>query len=260
MIRKAKELKRIARGNLLGNYIPMMKAYLLTSLISLLVEMPFSMQRTQAPLSPQNIIYIVAVALIGVATMVLVCGQYKMHLSLVRTGKCTIADLFMPLTTHPDRYILTALILLGFTLVCLVPSLVAAVIVYKSAELPALLLALLLAIVSIVLYVYVTILFGMVYFILLDNPDMTAWEALKTAKQFIRSHKKDFLYLQCSFIGLLLLSLLTLGLAMFWVNPYMTQTQTLFYLDVKGELDGIITARRAAETTPEPKPTLDLYA
>ena len=38
---------------------------------------------------------------------------------------------------------------------------------------------------------------------------------------------------------------------MLWIDPYMTQTVTLFYLDIKGELNTIQEERRKSET-PEP--------
>lgn len=106
MKRKVKELKRIARKNLTGNYTLLIKAFIWTNALVMLVETPFSMLRTEALWSSQNIIYLIALILIHIISIILVCGQYKMHLSLARNGKADFKDYFSLLKNQPDRYIL----------------------------------------------------------------------------------------------------------------------------------------------------------
>ena len=51
---------------------------------------------------------------------------------------------------------------------------------------------------------------------------------------------------------MLLLVGISFGTAIFWVQPYMVQTTTLFYLEVKGELDEVLEKRKAGPS-PEPE-------
>ena len=51
---------------------------------------------------------------------------------------------------------------------------------------------------------------------------------------------------------MLLLVGLTFGVGILWVQPYMVQTTTLFYLDVKGELPEVLENRKKNGPTPEP--------
>lgn len=252
MKRKAKELKRIARGNLMGNYVTLIKAYILATGIATLIEFPFSMLQTVELWSTQNIIYYVAVILINILAIILVCGRYKMHLSLARTGKIDLADLFAPIKKQPDRYILSNFILFGISLISMLPTFAGLAIVYFYDSLTWLFVALILNIIGMVLSMYISLTYNLVFYILLDNPDLSPVQALKATRQLVYTHKKRYLYMQFSFLGMLLIAGLSFGIGMLWVEPYMTQTVTLFYLDIKDELDTVQTERRKAEETPEP--------
>ena len=89
-------------------------------------------------------------------------------------------------------------------------------------------------------------------FFILDNPEITIVSALKATRMMLKRYKRRYLYMQLSFLGLLLLNVLSFGIGIFWTEPYMTQTTTLFYLDTKGELDSVQTERRKIHT-PEPE-------
>ena len=92
---------------------------------------------------------------------------------------------------------------------------------------------------------------------MVDDHNLTSVEALKRTQQIIRGYKKRYLYLELSFLGYHFLNLFTFGFGMFWIDPYMTQTLTLFYLDIKGELDAVLEERNKTES---PEPTVvDAY-
>ena len=70
-----KELKRIARDNLNGNYKIPMGAFLAATLIPLAVELPFSMLQKDAQPLPVTIMFYVAEFLITLLSMVLSVGM-----------------------------------------------------------------------------------------------------------------------------------------------------------------------------------------
>lgn len=49
----------------------------------------------------------------------------------------------------------------------------------------------------------------------------------------MKGRKLRYFLLQLSFIGWWLLGILTLGLGFLWIIPYMLQTNTQFYLNLK---------------------------
>lgn len=51
----------------------------------------------------------------------------------------------------------------------------------------------------------------------------------------MRGHKLELFLLHLSFIGWALLCVLTLGIGLFWLVPYVQASQAAFYEDVKEE-------------------------
>ena len=74
-------------------------------------------------------------------------------------------------------------------------------------------------------------------FILEENPDLSANEAIDHSRAMMKGHKFDLFYLYLSFIGWFLLSFLTLGIGFIWLIPYMNTAQAAFYEDVKADYE-----------------------
>lgn len=74
-------------------------------------------------------------------------------------------------------------------------------------------------------------------YILEENPDLSANEAIDHSRAMMKGHKFDLFYLYLSFIGWFLLSFLTLGIGFIWLIPYMNTAQAAFYEDVKADYE-----------------------
>lgn len=70
-------------------------------------------------------------------------------------------------------------------------------------------------------------------YILVEHPEMSANEAIEESMRLMDGHKFDLFYLQFSFIGWAILSILSLGLGVFWLIPYQMTAQAAFYRDIK---------------------------
>lgn len=75
-------------------------------------------------------------------------------------------------------------------------------------------------------------------YILEDNPELSAWEASSRSREMMRGHKFELFWLWLSFIGWMILSLLTFGIGFFWLIPYMQLSFAAFYNDLKGGVAG----------------------
>ena len=75
--------------------------------------------------------------------------------------------------------------------------------------------------------------YPMAYYILAENPDMTAREALTESKIIMNGHKFDYFVLQLSFFFWALLVAVTFGIAAIYVMPYQQLTFTNFYHNIK---------------------------
>lgn len=72
-------------------------------------------------------------------------------------------------------------------------------------------------------------------YILIDNPELSANQAVNLSMKMMKGHKFDLFFLHLSFIGWIFLSIFTFGIGLLWVMPYMITAQAAFYQDVKKE-------------------------
>lgn len=79
--------------------------------------------------------------------------------------------------------------------------------------------------------------YAMTPFILVENPEMKAIDAIHKSQELMKGHKFDLFYLELSFIGWILLGILTLGIGYLWLLPYMQTSIAAFYDDLKTEAE-----------------------
>jgi len=75
--------------------------------------------------------------------------------------------------------------------------------------------------------------YSMTYYISMDHPDYSVDECIESSKRMMYGHKWELFVLQLSFIGWILLGLVTLGIGLMWVIPYMETTKAHFYETIK---------------------------
>ena len=71
-------------------------------------------------------------------------------------------------------------------------------------------------------------------YIINDNPDMLAKEAVEKSAEIMNGHRWAFFWLQCTFIGWAILACFTLGIGMFWLIPYIQVSTVAFYDNLVG--------------------------
>ena len=75
-------------------------------------------------------------------------------------------------------------------------------------------------------------------YLLSEHPELTGTQAITLSRQMMKGHKWRAFVLDLSFIGWILLSVLTLGiLTIFYVGPYMNATDAELYEAVKAEYE-----------------------
>lgn len=80
--------------------------------------------------------------------------------------------------------------------------------------------------------------YRMVEYILADEPDMKPMDALRKSKEMMQGNRWKAFVLDLSFLGWLVLNALTFGiLGIFYLTPYMTQTNAGLYRALKAEAE-----------------------
>lgn len=75
--------------------------------------------------------------------------------------------------------------------------------------------------------------YSMTYYIKYDHPEYDWRTAITESRRMMNGHKWELFCLQLSFIGWMLIGILTLGIGMLWVTPYMRVAEINFYEDLK---------------------------
>lgn len=70
-------------------------------------------------------------------------------------------------------------------------------------------------------------------FILQDEPELDADAVITKSMKMMRGHKMKLFLLDLSFIGWMILAILTLGILVLWISPWMESARAAFYLDLK---------------------------
>lgn len=76
--------------------------------------------------------------------------------------------------------------------------------------------------------------YSMAYYIMNDNPGISAMEAINQSKEMMKGHKGKLFLLNLSFIGWGFLSVsFTFGIGLLWVGAYFNTAKINFYEDLK---------------------------
>ena len=78
---------------------------------------------------------------------------------------------------------------------------------------------------------------AMVPYILEEKKDYTVGKAMRMSRRIMKGNKWRLFCLRFSFLGWYILSLLTFGLALFYVLPYMNAAEAVFYNEISGRAD-----------------------
>ena len=76
--------------------------------------------------------------------------------------------------------------------------------------------------------------YAMTGYILAEDPDLTASQAIQRSKEMMRGNRWRLFCLQLSFIGWIILCLFTFGIGNLFLNPYQTAADAAFYREISG--------------------------
>lgn len=71
--------------------------------------------------------------------------------------------------------------------------------------------------------------YSMTPFIMAENPELSAKEAIARSQIMMKGHKRELFWLEFSFIGWSFLCVFTMGIGFLFLKPYMETTTAVFY-------------------------------
>ena len=244
MRRSSAQLKALAREALLQRYSTAVGAYLILAFLSLFQYfLPLSLNLGSETLS------LIASQLISLILSLIFAifeaGAVCLMLNISRGKNYSLGDLLYGFRHNPDTFILVSLVLTLIQFLCQLPANIynyTSPVWNSSTATDADILyvfgifMLLRALGSLVSFL-LTIPLLLASYLLIDDPSLSAREALVSSTQLMRGNKGRMIYLQFSFLGLWILGILSCGIALLWVQPYITMTMVYFYRELRGELE-----------------------
>ncbi len=237
-----REIKRIARAQLGGQYRLPVLAELLVALLPALVLLPFSYLLTNTASLVQNIIYDLAYLIVLILTAVLGAGRMYLQLNLARRKPFALSDLLRCFKVRPDTYILAFLLYVVYALPYLAARIgfgILSIYVPAFQGAPWPLISFLIKLLLLIATIAILLRYAMVFPLLLDQPDQKIRAAFQESRRLMDGQCKRFLLLLLSFLGYALLGLMSLGVGFLWINPYLVQSVIVFYQDLTGELSPV---------------------
>lgn len=233
----SKELKRRARETLTGRYGLPMLAHVIVQIIVIIISTPFQPPVGSTPGSFQIAVFVLASFIISLLSAVLNCGLLYIHLNLSRGRKIALSDIFRFFTMRPDRIILPEALMSGIYLLIMLPAIACT---WYTATVRISVFTVLLTvgvwILTLIPFFMISLSYELVYYLLIEKPDMGVRDVLSESRRLMNGNKARKFYINLSYIGMILLSVLSFGIGLLWVTPYMNQTETQFYRNVTGEI------------------------
>ena len=243
MKKSCSQLKDAARECLLGHYGILIGAMIIITLAVILCNIPFNnimRQGIQFMVPARILLGYVGSMVVSLVAMIFSSGLAYMHLNIARKKPIQFGDVLYCLKNRPDKYLGFGLIMLIVSTVSMLPGMLCSIIgAFLALDRANLSTAFMLLYLSIIFYVVgcivviiIALMWSQTIFLLLDHPELTVRETMKKSKHLMKGNKGRLFVLYISFIGWFFLGLLTFGLGFLWIEHYLLQSQTQFYLDL----------------------------
>ena len=209
MMRNAAEFRRMAREALKGRWGLAVLASLIAALLGgTASDIVTSVMDTYN--AQQGVNFTVPLISFAVSLFigsVVTIGYAWFNLELIDGGEPSISSLFAYFScwkTAVAAQLLATLYIFLWTLLLIIPGIVA------------------------------SFSYAMVHYVLADDPDLTAREALARSKKIMEGNRFRLFCLVFSFIGWDILCIFTLGIGYLWLIPYQEAAIAAFYREISG--------------------------
>lgn len=210
----------------LGNMVTMALSMAVNSVLGV-SQMILSM-----PPLPRMLITLLSNSVIALFTNILSAGYALFFLNMACRRSCDIGNLFYGYKWQFRKCLSLSGVFVLVNLAAQLPYNVCFGMFLQTRSTGWLMGALLASSAAMIITTLFLLVFSQCYYLMLDFPDYSAQQLLRSSMQIMRGHKGRLFYLQVSFLPLFALALLSCGVGMLWLSPYMQMTYTCFFLDL----------------------------
>lgn len=165
-------------------------------------------------------------------TNIFSAGYALFFLNMACRRSCDVSNLFYGYKWQFSKCMTISAFFTVIDFVCMLPYQICFARFRQTQEIGWFIAAMLTVSAAIIIITLISLIYSQCYYLMLDFPDYSAKQLLNTSRRIMKGHKARLFYLQVSFFPLTLLALLTCGIGMLWLSPYMQMTYTCFFLDL----------------------------
>lgn len=246
-----KELKRNARGQLIGRY----NVCILVTLTVVIIQFAVTTmaEGSYDGSTASYLLRLLIAAVIDLLSGILVFGKSHFFLQIVRTTDLVSPkELFFGLKKSMDKAILIQSIYTVISLITSIPAILMSLEIIAVPMENATFVSLLLTIINVLALFVAKLFVGQSFYILNDSPDLSVPEIISKSIELMRNKKGRYVTIYLSSIPLALLSICAFGVGCFWFVAFFDVLLANFYLDAIGEEPKNIFKEKIIENAEEP--------
>lgn len=229
------DIKADAREHLLGRYGSIISVTLVVYAATALITIPFSRMVNTNPNMLQYIIYYVAIFLIFSVAAIFQGGIWRMHLKAHASENSNIQDCAYALKCRPNRFMNAGLLLAVIKIGIPAPAYIIGrklLLSFRQShnlDLHMAYLFFILAVITCIVYIWLSLKFALVLPVLADSDQLECKEAFARSSHLMKGNKLRLFILILSFLGMIILGVLSFFIAFLWIIPYIRQSVCEFY-------------------------------
>lgn len=229
-----KELKSLAKGQLIGKYPIAILAGLLAGLIQLVVT--YLADSVSSATVRGYILKLIVVTIIDLLSGILVYGVSRFYLNIVRgVTPLSVSDVFYGFKNNMDKAVMVQSI---FTLVSIIATIPAVLISLEIWQIPYSsynLASLVISVAELILILITNLFLGFSFYVLTDHPEYSVGQIFSESSRLLKGVRLKYLLIYLSIIPLMFVGFLAFVVGLLWVKALMGTIIANFYLDCIGE-------------------------
>jgi len=237
------ELKSYALEALRGNYgsavFTIFLQILFVGAVSLVLGMFFSLTLSIATLLgsatasvPLFLFEQISALIISIITGMFRPGITLFFLNLISRRTASSSDLFYGFQWEFKKSLKLSVLFAVLYRICMLPLGFLASPILSMVPIQRFLYEQPVYVICLFLWILVSLPLSQVYYLMLDFPALSAGELIKRSSQLMKGNNKRMLYLRLSFLPVEFLGVLSWGIGLLWVLPYIRATEVFFFMEL----------------------------
>lgn len=230
--KSSEELKAFAKEHLFGKYGITIGACVIIYMITLFVSNYSTIFLNKNTIYGIVLNFVISFV-ISVLTGLFTSGEKYFYLKIVCDRPVTLNDIFYGFKMYPNKAILIQLYIFTWIYISMIPMIILFCLIQFYPDNAILILFFYLALILLCVVTAIVLLnYSQTFYLLHDFPEYSVSKLLSTSRKLMKGSKGRLFYLYASFIPLMMLGLLSCGIASLWIAPYIKTTSTEFFLDL----------------------------